>query len=399
MSSWGVALAILSTVGCGSSGTSTGAGGAGGSKTGNGGHAGGLGGKGGAGLAGNGGAAGAVTGSGGSTTGVGGAAGGVAGAAGGTAGGGGVAGGGGGAAGGKAGAGGGGGTALGGNAGGAGGKAGAGGSGGKAGAGGAANGGAAGAVAANTLFVDFDNSTNNADPSDTTLTPSESDALFATLLQGENIGFDTVVVPSGGTTAPNVPTAQDLAGVSTLVWSNGDGADGMPNTNFSAPQQAIVEAWLDQGHKTMLIFSEQLFYAIGTRSWSTETNKFLTDYIGADGDAVDFLQKSNFDATGAASTPFAGKVFHVVSGTPIFSTADAVNTKTDTDTLVTAMIDPDGNGVQPLAVVVGRKQVGTAGTSTVVYVGMPIENVQMTGSTNNSAAQFFHAVLQYAGLK
>ena len=33
------------------------------------------------------------------------------------------------------------------------------------------------------------------------------------------------------------------------------------------------------------------------------------------------------------------------------------------------------------------------------YVGAPIENVTDTGSTTNSAAQFFHAALVYAGLK
>ena len=91
-------------------------------------------------------------------------------------------------------------------------------------------------------------------------------------------------------------------------------------------------------------------------------------------------------------------MFQVINHVPILSTADAVNPKDGTDALVTGMIDPDGNGVQPLPVVVGRKSVGTAGTSTVVYVGIPIENIQMTGA-NNTAAQFFHAVLQYAGLK
>ncbi len=384
VSSWGVALAILSTVGCGSSGNSTGGGGAGGAKAGNGGHAGaGLGGKGGAhaGGAAGGGVAGAAGGA---------AGGGVAGAAGGAAGGG-VAGAAGGAAGGKAGAGG----------GGAGGKAGAGG-GGPGGAGGGANGGGPGGAGGTvtttktTLVVDFDGSDNNDDP---TQDPSPSDTLFATLLQGENIDFDTIIVPVAGATHPNTPTTSQLAGYNTVIWYNGEqaGAD----KTLSAAQQAIVEAWLDQGHKTMLVFSEQLFWGLGSKVWTTaETNTFLSNYIGADGDAVDTVAVSEmtYNATGATGTPFAGDIFQVIRDTPIFSTADAVNPKTGTDTLVTAMADPDGNGDQAVPIVVGRKQVGAAGTSTVVYVGMPIEDIQMTVS-NNTAAQFFHAVLKYAGLK
>ena len=46
--------------------------------------------------------------------------------------------------------------------------------------------------------------------------------------------------------------------------------------------------------------------------------------------------------------------------------------------------------------VVGRKNVGAKGTSTVVYVGIPLEDVLMT-TGNNSAADFFHATLVYAG--
>ncbi|HVY36316.1 MAG TPA: hypothetical protein VHM31_00215, partial [Polyangia bacterium] len=252
-----------------------------------------------------------------------------------------------------------------------------------------------------TLLVDFDASDNNADPTDTTATPSNSDTLFAALLQGENIGFNTFVVPSGGAGSPNTPTTQDLAAYSTVVWYNGANDAGSPNSTLSPSQEAIVEAWLDTGHKTMLVFSQQMFYALGTHQWTTpETNKFLSDYIGAQGDSVDKLQNMTYNTTGVASTPFAGDVFQVINGVPdgFTTTSDAVNPKDGTDALVTAMIDPDGNGTQALPVVVGRKNVGTAGTSTVVYVGIPVEYIQMT-INNNTAAQFFHAVLQYAGLK
>ena len=51
-----------------------------------------------------------------------------------------------------------------------------------------------------------------------------------------------------------------------------------------------------------------------------------------------------------------------------------------------------------IPIVVGRKAVGTAGTSKVVYVGAPAENILMTAG-NNSAAQLFHGILVYLGVK
>ena len=45
-----------------------------------------------------------------------------------------------------------------------------------------------------------------------------------------------------------------------------------------------------------------------------------------------------------------------------------------------------------------QKAVGTAGTSKVVYVGAPAENILMTAA-NNSAADLFHGILVYLGVK
>jgi hypothetical protein len=65
---------------------------------------------------------------------------------------------------------------------------------------------------------------------------------------------------------------------------------------------------------------------------------------------------------------------------------------------VTVTENPDGQllAAQAVPAVVGWKHVGAAGTSTVVYVGIPIEDVLVT-TGNNSAADFFHSTLVYAG--
>ncbi len=270
---------------------------------------------------------------------------------------------------------------------------GAGGESGAAGKSAAMGGGAGSAPVSKVLLVDCDDSDNNADATDTTASPSDS--LFAALLQGENLHFDTFVVPESA--MPSTPAAAALAGYGTLVWYTGEQSG--RNLTLSAAQEASVEAWLDEGQKTMLVFSQQLLQAVGRDDWtSPETNVFVSNYIGAAGDAVDNLADVTYEAKGASGTPFAGQLFDVISDTPIGSTADEVNPKAGTDTLVTVSDDPDGSGAKhDVAVVVGRKHVGAAGTSTVVYVGMPVENIQ-AAVNKATAAPFFHAALVYAGL-
>lgn len=265
--------------------------------------------------------------------------------------------------------------------------------GGNAGSAAGTGGGGGSASASKILLVDFDDSDNNVDPADATA--SASDTLFAALLQGESLHHDTFVVPEAA--MPSTPAMAALAGYGTLVWYTGEQSG--RNQTLSAAQEATVEAWLDQGQKTMLVFSQQLLLGLGHDDWtSPETNTFLADYIGAAGDAVDDLADVTYQAKGAPGTPFANQLFEVISDTPIGSTADEVNPKAGTDTLVTVSDDPDGSGTKhDVAVVVGRKHVGAAGTSTVVYVGMPVENLQ-TGTNKATAAQFFRAVLVYAGL-
>jgi hypothetical protein len=254
---------------------------------------------------------------------------------------------------------------------------------------------------ATTLLVDGDYSDNNGDVTNTTLTPSVSDALFSTLLKNEGVAFNTFVVPTPSGVDATTPAASTLASYSTIVWYTGDAFDD-PLT-LSAAQQAILEGWLDAGGHTLLLFSENLVFDIGVGDWTLpETNTFLKSYIGAAGDADDGdLNHFTYAATGAASTVFTGEVFQIVKDTLIDSTADPINPAAGTDTLVTAMEDPSGAGTAiAVPVTVGRKAAGAAGTSQVVYVGLPIEDIVQTSVTSNqTSADFFHAVLRYVGLK
>ena len=126
----------------------------------------------------------------------------------------------------------------------------------------------------------------------------------------------------------------------------------------------------------------------------------MATYLGAAGDASDGdLDHITYTATGATGTAFAGERFHVIDDSAIASTADVVNPASGTDALVMVTENPDQalTAATSVPAAVGRKRVGAAGTSTVVYVGIPLEDVLMT-TGNNSAADFFHATLVYAGI-
>ena len=257
--------------------------------------------------------------------------------------------------------------------------------------------------AASTLLVDADYSANNQDTTDVNATPTASDNLFPMLLQHESVPFNTFVVPFPATGLASTPASTDLTGYSTIVWYTGE-AYGQPQMTVTPAQQAILEAWLDQGNHTLLIFSQNMVYDLRMGDWNTtpETNTFLTNYVGAlgssdDGDAV---HNATYNVTGATGTPFAGQIFQVIMDQPLNSTGDVINPATGTDSLATVVENPDNvlDAPVPVAIIVGRKSVGAAHSSEVVYAGMPIENVLMT-TGNNTAQQLFHAALVYTGLK
>jgi hypothetical protein len=254
-------------------------------------------------------------------------------------------------------------------------------------------------AAATTLLVDADYSDNNRDTTNVDAMPSASDKLFPTLLQDETIAFNTFVVPAVGTAA-TTPASSDLTGYSTIVWYTGE-TYGATTATITPVQQAILESWLDQGGHTLIIFSQNMVYDLYTGNWTSETNTFLTNYVGAIGSAADGdLNHMTYNITGATGTALAAKVFQVIGNQPITSSGDTINPAAGTDVLGTVVSDADGvlTPAAAIPIVVGRKAVGTSGTSKVVYVGAPAENILMTAA-NNSAAQLLHGILVYLGVK
>jgi len=290
------------------------------------------------------------------------------------------------------------------------GTAGATGSGGMAGAAGGAIGSAGGAAGGTngsaapvtTLLVDHDDSTNNDDPP-TSATLSESDAFFAGRLTAEHIPFATSIVLNDAN--PTTPHFADLMNYSTVLWYTGDSY----GKTMTASQETTLKNWLDLGGKTLLVFSQNLFYDLGTGGdWATvNSDTFLTNYLGAAGwvaDAQQFvngadadLNHATYTVAGAAGTAFAGMNFTVIADTNNNSTADVVNPATGTTPLVTVPADVQSTNVNTTApVAVVRTAVGTAGTSKVLYVGLTVEDIQ--GAPTNTKDEFVHAALKTVGL-
>jgi hypothetical protein len=257
-------------------------------------------------------------------------------------------------------------------------------------AGGAAGGrGGIGGGAVSTALVDCDHSDNNslvANPQ-----PSPSDMIFPMLLQNEGVAFQTVV-----STTDSNPLYADLAGYTNVVWYTGAAGQ-----TIFPDQQQILEQWLDTGGKRLVIFSENMAGNLGGGTWTTEANVFLGTYVGAAGsvaNAYSYVQETALNdekylVTGAAGTPFAAMTFLVAEGTPIASTADVINPASGTTTLATVSVSPgQADGDSPTPIAVGH----TKGTSTIVYVGLPIENI--TAPPMNTRQQFFHAALVYLGI-
>jgi hypothetical protein len=96
------------------------------------------------------------------------------------------------------------------------------------------------------------------------------------------------------------------------------------------------------------------------------------------------------------SGAFAGMTWDVTTGNtaPVVPNIEIINPKTGVDVLATVKSDPNDTGTNKVtAVVVGNKNVGAAGTSTVIYVGFPVEDI--SGGSPNTQAQFFSAIQAY----
>ena len=267
--------------------------------------------------------------------------------------------------------------------------------GGNAGAGG--RGGATVAAMPMALLVDADQSSNNEDP---TFPPSYADALFEVGLTAGGIRYQTLIEPSAG---PEQLSFAQLDQVSAVLWYTADATSRL----LSDDAQSTLARWLDGGGKTLLIFSENLLADVGAGGqWTAPNgNQFLRAYLGAAGWAADgeqdvgatgplSLRGRSYTVDGVAGTPLADMHFEVFGNTPLESTADLVNPGPGTVILATTDADPAGTGTNGATPVIVSHAVGT---STVVYAGLPVENID--GAPLNTGGDLIRGILQYTALR
>lgn len=246
------------------------------------------------------------------------------------------------------------------------------------------------------LLVDDDASENNSNTGSTNL--SVSDTLFRNLLTAAGVGYDVFVAPHNG----NGPTFDQMKGYAMVIWYTGD-AWGSYRTLTSVDELSL-QAYLDQGNRELLLFSPEYPYDIGASWTSTNSDAFFANYLGAQGGEEDpyshtasgGLNHKSFSVTGVTGTVTAGDAYTVQKDIPLSTYTSAINPASGTDTLLTAQADPDNTGTDhPVAVATGRKGVGAAKSSKVVYVGITFENLFETGSANANKAQLLSQLLGY----
>ena len=238
------------------------------------------------------------------------------------------------------------------------------------------------------LLVDDDRSSNNNAPSNPSATPSPSDTIFKASLDALGTGYNVYVVP----TDKDGPSFDAIKDYETVIWYTASNYGGVDNlTTVSSVDEINLKAFLDQGSRKAIIISNSYIYGLGS-NWAAITNSFLNDYIGIVGAKTVVGNTNAFTASGVTGTGTAGLSFNVAK-TPIDNYTTLLNPAGSSDTLVTALGNPDATTTRPVAVATGNSGVGTAGSSKVVFVGFALENIVDMGA--NSKKTLLEKLLAY----
>jgi uncharacterized protein YjdB len=244
-----------------------------------------------------------------------------------------------------------------------------------------------------TLLVDQDDSSNNYGY-DSNL--SASDSLFQTLLNSAGVGYDVYVAPNGG----NGPNASQLEKYTTVIWYNGNAYYDVP----TSADKLSMQTYLDQGGKKLVLFYTEYPYDIGANWTSTSGDSFFANYIGAMGGVEapynnakgSGLNHQSYPVAGVSSVVTSGDSYNVQNDTPLKTYTSAINPAAGTDALLTVSADPDRSGTdRDVPIIVGRKSVGTAGSSKVIYSGLTFENIYEPASDNTNKLQLLKQLLSY----
>ncbi len=240
-----------------------------------------------------------------------------------------------------------------------------------------------------TLLIDDDLSDNNKGDAEPVASPS--DVLFKDLLTKANVPYNVYVVAKDA----NGPTFEQLKSYRNVIWYCGSEYLGAANVNtLSSADEVALRAYLDLGSRKVSIFASSYLYGQGTNNnWNAVQGEWLRFYIGAAGVAWDRLNDNTYTVNGVGV--LAGTTMAVANGTPIRTLTDPINPAVGTDTFFTALMDADMNGTEEQAsIAVGRRGVGTLGSSKVTFFSFAFENLVELQAPNRKL-DVFQKVLAY----
>jgi dipeptidyl aminopeptidase/acylaminoacyl peptidase len=228
-------------------------------------------------------------------------------------------------------------------------------------------------VGGRILLVDDDWSENNANPTNTKLSPS--DTLYRSLLQkgwqGKPLPFDVHVVAND----KDGPSLDALRDYDLVLWYNGASYGGNPDNRgvISGTDEANLRAWLGSGDKTLILVSPGYInnvqgYVPSAKSneakWEVTESLFLKRVIGVKGG------RGLISRFAEAEIRAPGGELYVVSRSPIEAQFSVVNPDTAT-ALFSVELNPDAMGKR----FVPTATVNRVGVARCVYVGFTLENL------------------------
>jgi hypothetical protein len=230
---------------------------------------------------------------------------------------------------------------------------------------------------ANVLFVDHDFSSNNS--SRVIDGHGLAENFYEAGLNTLGVVHDTFVSPYADADAG--ATFALLKSYQKIVWVVGPGYS---NSGTTDGDEAALMQWLDQGNKTLLFQSDWYGYYFNGDWTIPSSSAFARDYIGAQGG---YYVSGQSAGTTVTVKGVAGEVTSGISDFADFRSDNGVaiiNPDAGTRPLLTVFANPD-NTAREVPAATLRTGVGAAHSSTVEFIGVPLEYIRGDGGQVSGA--------------
>jgi hypothetical protein len=232
------------------------------------------------------------------------------------------------------------------------------------------------------LLIDDDASDNNDDPGNAGAKRSAPDTTYQALLSATGVGYDTVVVK----TNQDGPTYDQMKGYQTVIWYKGPSTY---NPQITTTDLSNIAAYLDDAAHRVILIAVNLFYCA---DWQAAPTSFQKDVIGAS-KAGCVQSAENPTLSGVSGAVTAGLSLRTALPNDGYHYLSLLEPAPGTASLLTVMANPDRTSEHPVTIASGHQHVGAAKSSTMIFVGFPLENIVDVGA--NSKQSLLSTLLAY----